>query len=93
MIKTKEMETYLNDEQIKALVRVFANEEQFTEHLSTLWALREIVGRELEAGYIDESHPHFKVFNLTNKLIGAIDDGTVEIVNGVVKVNKRYRRW
>ena len=85
------METYLNLKKLERLAEVFANEEQFTEHLKTLWVLRRVVGEkiEMEMGLdIDKANPLYKIFDLTNKLINAIDDGTVSIVNGEVQVDK-----
>lgn len=86
------MDTYLNKEQVKKLAEVFANEEQYTEYLATLWALRRVVYTKIEMGYIDESHPQFKVFDFTNRVINAIDDGSISIVNGMVNVDKRNKR-
>ncbi len=84
------METYLNKEQIDNLAKVFANEEQYTEHLATLWALRRLVRIKLETECLDtyEAHPLYRIFDLTNKVIGAIDDGTVSIVNGEISIDK-----
>lgn len=86
------MGTYLNKEQVKKLAEVFANEEQYTEYLETLWALRRVVYTKIEMGQIDETHPQFKVFDLTNRVINAIDDGSVSIVNGMVIVDKKHKR-
>lgn len=87
------METYLNKEQIDNLAEVFANEEQFTEHLKTLWALRRLLYNKLKTECPDtcEAHPLYRIFDLANKVINAIDDGTVSIVNGEVLVNKMYK--
>ncbi len=87
------METYLTNKQIERLAEVFADEEQFTEHLKTLWALRRTICIKLETECPDtyESHPLYKIFDLTNKLINAIDDGTVSIINGEVQVDKRFK--
>jgi hypothetical protein len=84
------METYLNKEQLDNLAEVFANEEQFTEHLKTLWALRELLYNKIETECPDTfaDHPLYRIFDLTNKVIGAIDDGTVSIVNGEIRVDK-----
>ena len=86
------MKTYLNINQIERLAEVFANEELFTEHLKTLWALRRTLHDKLglDNGY-DETQPLFKLYNLTNELIGAIDDGTISIINGEVQVDKMFK--
>ena len=87
------METYLNQEQLENLAEVFANEEQFTEHLKTLWALRSLLYNKIEAERPNASadSPLYRIFDLTNKVINAIDDGTVSIVNGEVRVDKSYK--
>ena len=87
------METYLNKEQLDNLAEVFANEEQFTEHLKTLWALRSLLYNKIEAESPNASadHPLYRIFDLTNKMINAIDDGTVSIVNGEIRVDKSYK--
>ena len=87
------METYLNKEQLEKLAEVFANEEQFTEHLKTLWALRSLLYNKIEAERPNTfaDHPLYRIFDLTNKVINAIDDGTVSIVNGEVRVDKSYK--
>jgi len=87
------METYLNKEQLENLAEVFANEEQFTEYLKTLWALRSLLHNKIEAESPNASadHPLYRIFDLTNKVINAIDDGTVSIVNGEVRVDKSYK--
>ena len=86
------MGTYLNKEQVKKLAEVFANEEQYIEYLKTLWALRRVVYTKIEMGQIDETHQQFKVFDLANRVINAIDDGSVSIVNGMVIVDKKHKR-
>lgn len=87
------METYLDKEQLANLASVFANEEQFTEHLKTLWALRRLLYNKIEAESPNASadSPLYRIFDLTNKVINAIDDGTVSIVNGEVRVDKSYK--
>ena len=87
------METYLNKNQIERLAEVFADEEQFTEHLATLWALRRLLCNKLETECPDtfETHPLYRIFDLANKLINAIDNGTISIVNGEVLIDKRYK--
>ena len=81
--------TYLNQEQIKDLANVFPNEEIYREHLKTLWALRESVSILMEK---EEGNPNvFRIFDLTNKIINAIDDGSVSIVNGEIQVDLRNK--
>ena len=87
------MDTYLNKEQLDNLAEVFANEEQFAEHLKTLWALRSLLYNKIEAESPNASadHPLYRIFDLTNKMINAIDDGTISIVNGRIRVDKNYK--
>ncbi len=82
-------ETYLTNEMIEGLAKVFVNEEKYTEHLKTLWALRHVVVEMIEKN--GDTGNLFKIFDLTNQLINAIDDGSVSIRNGQVHVNKRYK--
>lgn len=83
------IETYLSQEMIEGLQMVFADEERYREHLKTLWVLREVVGQMLEK-HGDINHVS-KIFDLTNQLISAIDDGSVSIRHGQVYVDKRYK--
>lgn len=82
-------ETYLSNEMMEGLAKVFSDEEKYTEHLKTLWTLRHVVGEILEKNG-DENKAH-KIFDLTNQLINAIDDGSVSIRHGQVHVDKRYK--
>ena len=82
-------ETYLTNEMLEGLAKVFADEEKYTEHLKTLWGLRKVVGQILEK-HGDINHVS-KIFDLTNQLINAIDDGSVSIRHGQVYVDKRYK--
>ena len=81
--------TYLSREMLEGLAMVFVDEEKYTEHLKTLWGLREIVGQML-AKHGDLNHVS-KIFDLTNELINAIDDGSVSIRHGQVHVDKRNK--
>lgn len=88
-------ETYLTPNQADRLVGVFADEEQYTEHLKTLWVLRRLVYNKIDVGVTEEeikANPLYKIFDLTNQIIGAIDDGSVYISNGQVGVDKSLRR-
>lgn len=89
-----EKKSYLTPNQVERLVNIFADEEQYTEHLKTLWALRRSVTDKM--GYpdreIDTTSPLFRIFDLTNKMIGAISDNSVYICNGQVIVDKRLKR-
>lgn len=82
-------ETYLSQEMIEGLKMVFSDEEKYREHLKTLWGLREVVGQMLEK-HGDINHVS-KIFDLTNQLISAIDDGSVSFRHGQVYVDKRYK--
>lgn len=83
--------TYLTQDQIERLAHIFANKEQYTLHLKTLWALRRSI--TVSMGYpfqeIDKTSPLFNILVLTNEMIGAIDDGSICIGNDVVVVNNR----
>ncbi len=88
-----DMKTYLNKEQITRLANEFGDKEQYTEHLKTLWSLREAVSDKLGINRgvpkdVIMADPLFKVFNLTNRLINALDDGSISIVNGKVQVKE-----
>lgn len=82
-------ETYLSQEMIEGLKMMFADEERYREYLKTLWGLREVVRQMLEK-HGDINHVS-KIFDLTNQLINAIDDGSVSIRHGQVYVDKRYK--
>ena len=85
--------TYLTPNQVENLANIFADEEQYTEHLKTLWALRRSITEKM--GYPDKENtpdPLFKIFDLTNKMIGAIGDNSVYICNGQVIADKRLKR-
>lgn len=83
------MKTYLSQEMIESLKIVFSDEKKYTEHLKTLWGLRNVAGQMLEK-HGDINHVS-KIFDLTNQLINAIDDGSVSIRHGQVYVDKRYK--
>ncbi len=83
------MKTYLNNNQIERLANVFADEEHYTEHLKTLWALRETLSNKMGYPELDETSPLFKIWELSNEIIGAIDDGRIDLVHGSVRVRKQ----
>lgn len=87
-LKFSSMKTYLNNNQIERLANVFANEEKYTEHLKTLWALRDTLSKKMDYPNLDVTNPLFKIWELSNDIIGAIDDGRVTISNGRVLVYK-----
>ncbi len=82
------MKTFLNSKQIERLASVFADEEQYTENLEAMWALREVLSKKLGYPDIDKTNPLYKVWVLSNEIIGAIDDGRISIVNGSIRIKK-----
>ena len=86
------MKTYLSNKQIERLANIFADEKRYTEHLATLWALRESLSIKMGYPYVENTtHPLFNLFDLTNELIGAIDNGTISISNGQIRLDRKYK--
>lgn len=74
----QEPKTYLTEDTIKGLKAIFATEGDYIAHMETLWVLRELSMKTTE--YQNENgetcyntqSPHFKIYKLTNDLIGAL---------------------
>lgn len=69
--------TFLTENNIFILKRMFPDEATYIEHMKTLWVLREAAGKCItiqtpQGETYDTSHPYFKILKLTNEFIGAL---------------------
>ena len=78
-----ERKTYLSKEQTERLAGIFADKKQYEEHMATLSALRELVCVKMDYK-MDNTDPTYRIFDLTNRLIGALLDDRVEIICGKI---------
>ena len=72
-----EKTTYLTVDNIEALKSIFPDEATYTEHVETLWVLRELAEKASEIPNkkgleYDMDSPYFRIVKLTNDLIGAL---------------------
>lgn len=82
-MKNMEKKTYLSKEQTERLAGVFADKKQYEEYMATLCALRELVCVKMDYE-MDSTDPKYRIFDLTNRLIGALLDDRVEILCGKI---------
>ena len=84
-----EPKTYLTEDTIRGLKSIFATEGDYIEHMETLWVLRELSSKAIEfqnehgETCINAQSPHYRIYKLTNDLIGVLlQDGINFISNG-----------
>lgn len=71
------METYLKEFNITLIKRMFKDEAEYIKHMETLYGLRALSINAIEKadGSIDKTSPYYRLFEFTNELYGALDDG------------------
>jgi hypothetical protein len=104
-LKPKEMETFLTDENIQYLKKMFSNEENFIDRMKVITQLREIARkfcvRDTSSGEVyDQSSPFFGIWILANELIVALNNDCKDngcryhfyTVSGIPNVIKTARK-
>ena len=72
-----QVETFLTDENVLLLKKMFKDKDAYSYYIRSLWILRNLTRRLCETttpmGVIyDEQHEMFPVLKMTNELIGAL---------------------
>jgi hypothetical protein len=95
VLKTDEG-TYLTEDNVLLLKQMFKDETTYCEYMKTLWALRYTVTEKLDmhiphCTVYNKKSSLFKIFVLTNELIGALsqNDWIFSMCNDEVKYWKR----
>jgi hypothetical protein len=70
----QEPETFLEDDNIILIKRMFSDEDKYKHYMTALWLLRDLLARNIDT--CDQlnaiKHPQFPLFDLINSLIGAL---------------------
>lgn len=85
-------ETYLTEQNIRFLKRMFKDESVYIKHMETLWALRALTAKSCEIPQgkgvrYDKNNPIFRITEFTNELIGALLNDNINFSFDGEKVN------
>ncbi len=77
-----EQGTYLTAHNIELLKRVFPDEATYIKHVETLWVLRELAEKACKLPNrvcisYDRESPYFRIVELSNDLIGALNSKNI----------------
>lgn len=85
-------ETYLTEQNIRFLKRMFKDESVYIKHMETLWALRALTAKSCEIPQgrgvrYDKNNPIFRITEFTNELICALLNDNINFSFDGEKVN------
>lgn len=85
-------ETYLTEQNIFFLKRMFKDESAYIKYMETLWTLRALTAKACEIPQgegvcYDKNNPIFRITEFTNELIGALLNDNINFSFDGEKVN------
>ena len=88
----KNSESYLTEQNIRFLKRMFKDESAYIKYMETLWTLRALTAKACEIPQgegvcYDKKNPIFRITELTNELIGALLNDSINFSFDGERVN------